>query len=36
MEKEICKNCRGKGQVDNEPCPECEGTGLVEIIIINE
>jgi hypothetical protein len=25
----ICRRCGGKGQIDGEPCPECEGTGKV-------
>jgi hypothetical protein len=25
----ICRRCGGKGRINGEPCPECEGTGKV-------
>ncbi|AYF01305.1 hypothetical protein [Paracoccus yeei] len=25
----ICRKCEGSGQIDGQPCPECDGTGKV-------
>jgi DnaJ-class molecular chaperone len=25
----ICRTCKGSGQVNNKPCPDCGGTGKV-------
>jgi DnaJ-class molecular chaperone len=25
----ICRACKGTGQIDGKPCPECGGTGKV-------
>jgi DnaJ-class molecular chaperone len=26
----VCPDCSGKGQVNNQPCQTCGGTGVVE------
>jgi len=25
----ICRTCRGTGRVEDEPCPDCGGSGVV-------
>nr|AGU12325.1 hypothetical protein [uncultured organism] len=25
----ICRRCEGVGELDDEPCPECDGSGTV-------
>lgn len=27
----LCKRCNGSGRVKGEPCPDCEGTGQVNV-----
>lgn len=27
--EDVCRNCKGSGQVEGEECPECGGTGYV-------
>jgi len=27
--EDICPRCSGRGEVDGEPCTDCEGTGRV-------
>ncbi len=29
----LCPKCAGKGEVDNEPCSNCSGTGTVTTLI---
>ncbi|MCB8820881.1 hypothetical protein [Microvirga rosea] len=25
----VCRECKGSGRIDNHPCPNCGGTGIV-------
>ena len=27
--EDVCRNCKGRGTVEGEECPECGGTGYV-------
>ncbi|MBP0443333.1 hypothetical protein J8J14_00955 [Roseomonas sp. SSH11] len=28
-----CPACGGSGRLENKPCPECEGTGMVTVTV---
>lgn len=29
----LCRDCAGSGEADGQPCPTCEGTGTVTVIV---
>lgn len=29
----VCRACQGTGKIKEEPCPDCDGTGLVTTLI---
>jgi DnaJ-class molecular chaperone len=29
----LCRRCKGTGRLQNEPCPDCGGSGKVTVLV---
>lgn len=29
----VCRRCKGRGRLDERPCPSCLGTGKVTVLV---